>query len=308
MTATAGLAEPLKRLASATHWYHRRLARHSLPGIAVLCYHAVRENAAAPGAMPFQNLHVRTGTLEAHCRFLRTACDPISLDEWRAARDGRAPWPPRPVLVTFDDGYRSVFTEARPVLERWNIPAVVFVCTRPVARRESLWYDTMARQSGDAAVERAKATAADKWPSLLETFARPIADDDPCATMTADEIRQLAASRLFEVGSHTCSHPILAALAPDQQRLEIRTSVEALGSWTERPVRALAYPNGRPGLDYTAETRHIAREAGIEFAFSTESRFADRTGDPLDVPRFMMLDDISEAELAHRLSYSWRVL
>ena len=67
-------------LLSAGH-YRRRLASEGLPGVAVLCYHAVRPDALPAGRMAFEDLHVRVAELEAQCRFFRSACDPISLDD-----------------------------------------------------------------------------------------------------------------------------------------------------------------------------------------------------------------------------------
>jgi peptidoglycan/xylan/chitin deacetylase (PgdA/CDA1 family) len=40
-----------------------------------------------------------------------------------------APLPPRPVLITFDDGYRDVLWNAVPVLRRLHMPATVYVIT-----------------------------------------------------------------------------------------------------------------------------------------------------------------------------------
>ena len=80
----------------------------------------------------------------SHCRLIRDTCHPISLDDWRARREGRSALPERPVLITFDDGYRSVLTIAAPILAAYNLPAAVFVCTGPMADRRLLWFDDVA--------------------------------------------------------------------------------------------------------------------------------------------------------------------
>jgi peptidoglycan/xylan/chitin deacetylase (PgdA/CDA1 family) len=46
-----------------------------------------------------------------------------------AALYGRGRLPPKPVLLTFDDGYRDVFTNALPVLARLHLPATAYVVT-----------------------------------------------------------------------------------------------------------------------------------------------------------------------------------
>jgi peptidoglycan/xylan/chitin deacetylase (PgdA/CDA1 family) len=54
---------------------------------------------------------------------------PIRVADWLAWRDRAAPLPPRPVLLTFDDGYADLAEHAFPTLERRRWPATVFVVT-----------------------------------------------------------------------------------------------------------------------------------------------------------------------------------
>jgi peptidoglycan/xylan/chitin deacetylase (PgdA/CDA1 family) len=288
--------------------YGRRLQRDAFPGVAVLCYHGIRADDWPTGTTTFEGLHVRSGELAAHCRLIRETCHPISLAQWRRARAGGPPLPSRPVLFTFDDGYRTVFTMARPILERYAIPAVLLICSDPVAQRRLFWYDAMARACGEAEVERAKTLAFDEWQALEEVWSRAVEDEDPNAPLTAAEIRALADTPGIEIGGHTAAHPILARGNPEQQRPQIARNKKCLEDWIGRPVTAFAYPNGRPGHDYTAETIALVKASGFETAFTTHTGFATPREEPLECPRFLMLAGISAAELAHRLCYSWRRL
>jgi peptidoglycan/xylan/chitin deacetylase (PgdA/CDA1 family) len=291
-----------KRLLAAGGHYHRRLAGSAFPGIAVLGYHGVRDDGLPEGAMPFAGLHVRAAELDAHCRLLAASCHPIGWPELEAALAG-GPLPARPVLVTFDDGYRSVHRLARPILARHGIPALVFAVSRPIAERRLFWFDALARSRGEAAVEAAKALPGREWRQAAP--AAPAADGDPCEPLTREELAELAAAPGITLGGHTATHPILARLDADEQRAEIEGGRRSLEEWTGRPVPAFAYPNGRPGIDYTAETAARAAAAGFAAAFTTAPGFADPTRKPLELPRFLMLAGISAAELAHRLAYAW---
>ncbi len=51
---------------------------------------------------------------------------------YRALEQGRR-LPPRPILITFDDGYRDVLWNASPVLDRLHMPAVAFVITARIS-------------------------------------------------------------------------------------------------------------------------------------------------------------------------------
>lgn len=258
------------------------------------------------GTMAFEGLHVRRHELEAHCRLLRDACDPIDLHAWRGAVEGSVRLPPRPVLVTFDDGYRSVFSRARPILERYEIPAVVFACTDPMARRRTFWYDALALARGERAVEDAKTAPYEEWCALHATWSLPVDDDAPHAPLTSAEVRALGQHPLFEVGGHSATHPILSRAPREVQRAEIANNAADLEAWAGYRPRVFAYPNGRPGVDYAGDTIELLMSCGFECAFTTGSGFAT-SGQPMfERTRFLMLADVSAPELAHRLCYSWR--
>jgi peptidoglycan/xylan/chitin deacetylase (PgdA/CDA1 family) len=253
--------------------------------------------------MAFEGLHVRASELDAHCRLIRETCDPIRLSDWLAAGGAL---PPRPVLMTFDDGYRSVFTLAKPILERYEIPAVLFVTTRPVIERQRFWYDRMAAELGESAVEGAKSCSYDEWSRRLgELPPGTFADDDPNAPLTVEQLRSLAQHPTFELGCHTSTHPILARAGAEVQRREIEESRQELESVTGVKARAFAYPNGRPRIDYTEESIRLVKEAGYDVAFSTRPGFSLPSESRWERSRFLMLAGISGPELGHRLAYSW---
>src|SRR5262249_52923966 len=224
----------------ASGHYLRRLRGDRFPGVAVLSYHGIRPDSLRPGAAAFERLHVTAAELEAHCRLLRAACDPIDLDAWRAALHGDAPLPPRPTLVPSDDGYRSVLTVARPILARHGIPAVAFVCSDPVREQRLLWYDALARAKGEPAIEPLKSASYREWHAACARLVEPAAEEDPNALLTPALVQALATGGDVEVGGHSAGHPILARADLADQRREILDNKLALEEWTGRPVRAFA--------------------------------------------------------------------
>nr|UXE45932.1 poly-beta-1,6-N-acetyl-D-glucosamine N-deacetylase [uncultured bacterium] len=302
---SAPLAAAVKQSLLTLGRYSRVLERTTFPGVAVLCYHGIRDNNLAKRTIPLQDLHIRTSTFMSHCRLIRDTCHPISLEDLRAAREGRSELPSRPVLITFDDGYRSVFRYAAPILAALNLPATIFVCSGPLADRRMLWFDEVAARESDVAIERWKTVDYYTWrASCAQTS--PVPDDDPRALMTVDELRTLARIEGLEIGGHTVWHPILARASRDTQRDEIAQNLMALAEWTDRPIRAFAYPNGRPGMDYNADTMETLRACGVDLAFTTCEQFATTAATALEVPRFLILANVGDAELAHRLAYSWK--
>ena len=49
------------------------------------------------------------------------------------------------MAVTFDDGYLDNILNAKPILEKFEIPATVFVCAGMIGRDGELWWDQLER-------------------------------------------------------------------------------------------------------------------------------------------------------------------
>jgi peptidoglycan/xylan/chitin deacetylase (PgdA/CDA1 family) len=92
------------------------------------------------------------------------------------------------------------------------------------------------------------------------------------------------------IGAHTVTHPILACTSDSAARHEIVASKRALEEQLGAPVGLFAYPNGKPGRDYSAAHVAMVREAGFDAAFSTAWGVASRTSDPFQLPRFTPWD------------------
>jgi peptidoglycan/xylan/chitin deacetylase (PgdA/CDA1 family) len=88
-----------------------------------------------------------------------------------------------------------------------------------------------------------------------------------------------------EIGAHTVDHPILASVDPGTAREQIRASRHLIERRIGAPVRAFAYPNGRPGRDYSSEHVAMVREAGFDFALSTAWGAATMSSDSYQIPR-----------------------
>lgn len=88
----------------------------------VLCYHDVRDD---PRDEP-DRYTVSTSQLVQHFSWLKeNGYQVVRVDDILAARRGGKPLPPKAVLLTFDDGYRSFRTRVYPLLQAFGYPAVL---------------------------------------------------------------------------------------------------------------------------------------------------------------------------------------
>jgi peptidoglycan/xylan/chitin deacetylase (PgdA/CDA1 family) len=248
--------------------------------LAVLAYHGVDD----PAQFARQLDHLR-----------RHAC-PVSLDEVvAAARDGLE-LPPHAVLVTFDDGHRSVLEHGAPLLRERGIPAVAFVITGLLDSDRPFWWvetEALVRNGGSAgdgypgndpaAYVRRLKTVPDHERRDVITELRRTADGpaDPLPQLTSNELLELEAAGV-EVGNHTVSHPCLDQCDAATAATQVREAHEALQAVLGRPPRAFAYPNG----NWDARADEVLKEEAYQVAFLFDHRLTPPIpADPLRISR-----------------------
>lgn len=97
--------------------------------IPVLMYHYIRVNPNPADKIGF-NLSVTPASFTAQMDYLVSHdYHPIALDQLGAALLGTAQLPSKPIVVTFDDGYKDSYRSAWPILRQRNLKAVNFVIT-----------------------------------------------------------------------------------------------------------------------------------------------------------------------------------
>ena len=297
------------RAALRHSWWHSGLGaselnRHSFSGIAVLAYHGIRPRNVPAAQLPFSPLHIDEDLFAEHCAFYREHCTVIDAALYRDILSGAAA-PRRAVLLTFDDGYRNCVTHALPSLQRYGLPAVFFVCSGPSGHRQLHWYDVLARTNGEDAVAHLRERSYDAWERAVQRLERNPRPDDPASVMSAAEVAALARVPGMTIGCHTTWHPRLSAAPYDVQLRELTSCVEHLRNWTGQPIDFVAYPVGRAS-DYNRDTLRAARECGLVHGFTTEEAFAGPEYPPLEQPRRTMVQGLTVAELAHRLTRVWQ--
>lgn len=155
----------------------------------------------------------------------------VSPAELAAHYRGERPLVGRPILITFDDGSRTVITRALPVLHALELTATVFVVAGQIG--------------GVATWER-----------------NPVHPND--ALLTRDELLELHRAG-WTIAAHSVTHARLPEIALAEARREIIGSRTRLESTLGIPITTFAYPYG----EYRPAHLAMVREAGFEIAFTT---------------------------------------
>lgn len=117
--------------------FSRWLRARALGGALILGYHRI----SAVEDDVFQ-VCVSPENFAEHMEVLREYVHPISLSKLAQSLKQDL-LPQRAVAVTFDDGYADNLHVAKPILEKYDIPATVFVCTGYSGRE--FWWDELER-------------------------------------------------------------------------------------------------------------------------------------------------------------------
>lgn len=125
----------LRHLRRARAWIRGRLG----PRAAILLYHRVFAAASDPYLLCVSPQH-----FEEHLQVIRSVAHPLSLSDF-VSRLRAGSLPERAVCVTFDDGYQDNLYVAKPLLDRYDVSATVFMTTGRIGREREFYWDELER-------------------------------------------------------------------------------------------------------------------------------------------------------------------
>jgi len=187
--------------------------------------------------IPPDGLTVGTQRFREMCQLLKHSFNVVPLAEiFRLTRSGE-PFPRRTVAITFDDCYRDNLFAAR-VMAEYRLPGCFFIPTGPIGTDQVFPWDHDLKRMPNL-----------HWQDIHEM-----------------------AGLGHEIGSHTITHPNMAAIPAEQARRELFDSKKTLEDNLGRPVRWFAYPFG--GLQhFRMDLLPLVYEAGYQGVVSAHGGF-----------------------------------
>ncbi|MGH2653116.1 MAG: polysaccharide deacetylase family protein [Actinomycetota bacterium] len=241
------------------------------------------------------------GMFERHLDRLIRIANPISLDQLLDAATGRGRLPPRPVLITFDDGEWSVLQAGLPLLKARGLPAVAFVVAGLLDTDEPYWWAEAERRAaaGGTVDGRPVASVAELIRRMKrvpdrerESLIEELRGSTPGLDVSLPQLRRsdlpvLEASGIA-IGNHSLLHPCLSRCTDERIEREITESHTLLTEALGRPPRSFAYPDGI-GDD---RVRAALAASGYEASFLFDHRLSDLPlADPLRISRVRVDSD-----------------
>ena len=237
----------------------------------VLAYHSVVDESAAENQKQYFPQTISAQTLIKHFNWLKeNGYNVISWQQVIDAENGKGTLPDNAVLLSFDDGYETMYNVVFPLLKAYNYPAVFAPVTG--------WLDTPADQ---------KIAYADKMldRSVFATWA---------------QVKEMEQSGLVEVASHThnlhnginanpSGGQLPSVIAPEYKNGKYETedayknrlksdftrSVQTLVNHIGKKPRVMVWPYGQ----FNDIAVQIARQAGMPHYFSLGEKIINKVGD-----------------------------
>lgn len=158
---------------------------------------------------------------ERHIKFLKRDHDIISLNEYveNLKRDKN---PKNSIVITFDDGYQSHFTDIYPLIQEYEIPITIYINSGLIGREKYKWED----------------------------------DDKP---LTWDQISEMSECEFIAFEAHTANHPNLNKVSLKKAKKEIIEGKKILEKRLNMKVKHFAYPFGKE-RHYNGDIVDIVRD------------------------------------------------
>jgi len=266
--------------------------------LTVLNYHRIDDPSQNRFDSFLPNISAHPDDFKLQMDYLTRWFNVISLRDVINWLDGRQTLPPYAALITFDDGYLDNFTNAYPILQRHNFPAVIYLTTGHIDtdapfywdlaaycffhskndhilfpdNTQHVWKDVSERdkvsrswiESMKVLPEAQKQDWVLRLPNLLDVsipnnFFRKL-------MMNWDQVREMSSNGI-EFGGHTVTHPILTRISLDKAKVEIEKSKYDIERELRKPILSFAYPNGKQ-TDVNVALESLVTQAGYRAAFT----------------------------------------
>ena len=273
--------------------YRRLTAHRRLPKTSIVClmFHRISEvKETEIGAYPKNS--ISPSTFEAIIAFFSKHFRVMALPDLVTHLVSRQSLPSSTFAVTFDDGFIDNWSIAKPILEKYEVPATVYVTTGYIggevfpyeieladfiATQDSVhfhWDDREYHWDFKNRRDRERCYTDIKRLGKPYSFAlrkdlmtRVIGEGEPLCSkrslfMNWDQVIDLAQSPLITIGAHAHRHVLLPSLTQEDVWDEINSSKNILQAKLGNPVYHFSYPYGASNL----AIQSIVRDSGFTSA------------------------------------------
>jgi peptidoglycan/xylan/chitin deacetylase (PgdA/CDA1 family) len=180
------------------------------------------------------------------------------------------PFPPKSVVLTFDDGFKDNYTYAYPILANLRFRATIFLVGGYIGGQEL---------------------------PVLTRYKRR------CLPLSWTEIEEMSKNRI-SFGAHSLTHPQLTRLAPTEVQREVLGSKKLIEDRLGKEVKFFCYPRG----DFDDRVKAIVAKAGFSGACTIRPGATSLRSDLFALPRVYISRDDTLDDFRKKLNGAYDAL
>jgi biofilm PGA synthesis lipoprotein PgaB len=261
-----------------------------------LCYHDIRDDV--DGLVDDDQMAFSTNNLVAQFSWLREhGYNPISIDDIEAAKAGKRNLPDKAVLITFDDGYKSVYTHVFPLLQQFNYPAVIALVGK--------WLDTASGQLveyGDSKTLRPRSFFMD-WDDIHEMSKSPLIEiashsyNMHRGVLANPQGNTQPAAVSFQYFSELKQYEALSTYKK-RIRADLKKNNALIKKYTGISPRSIVWPYGA----HSQLTEEIATSEGLHYSLTLKDGVNNSKG-PKSIKRILLAGNTPLEDFVYQLRH-----
>jgi len=278
--------------------------------VIVLMYNGFFDESNPEGIEQYGNRWCGIKEFKKQIQYLRRNYNIIRLEQLIDHYTKDEKIPNKAVVITMDDGYKSNYSLAYPLLKQYQTPASIFISTEFVENQEYLWADRLEYTIWKAEIDTLTITInndsctyrikkeIDKIKCVREIKShlsllpyngrkilieeienktkKKISNTENTTTLQLplqwSEIIEMVEEGIVSIGSHTMRHPNLTTCTDEQLEEEIVESRKIIEGKIGRECRLFCYPGGK----YNNRVKHFVSKAGYICATAIKGKTETR--------------------------------
>jgi len=209
--------------------------------------------------------------------------------------------PANSLLITLDDGDKTVYTKGLPIFKRHQISSCLFIITDLINTNKDFWWNTIIKNEKKNGFSQVKIMEViNKFKSMPNNQRIRSLDKYPATyqdQLTIDEVKELEKNRVFN-GNHSHTHPMFDKLELKELKEELEQARTFFLKNDIGDFRVFAYPNG----NFSEGTEQLLTENQIEIAFLFDHQINQKKINPLRISRIAVDSDNSLSEFKTKVS------
>jgi peptidoglycan/xylan/chitin deacetylase (PgdA/CDA1 family) len=300
----------VKKIIAVTKFY-RLLQLLNRKNVIILMYHGFFTETREKSIEQCANRWCSIQRFEEQVKHLKQNYEVISLERLIEHYTNDKDIPPNSVIITMDDGYKSNYLLAYPILKKYRIPVTIFLTTNFIEHKQYLWVDRLEHAIWTAkcdtiafkldnqnyeykidnecaklvSVQEIRSRLTSLSPDEVESVIHEIEEKTNSDTrnnrslstiqlpLEWDEIEDMLKHNLVSIGSHSVTHPNLTKCTKEQLRYEIIESRKNIERRVGTKCTFFCYPFGK----YNNRVKKFVENAGYSCGVAIKGSFENQT-------------------------------